>query len=315
MSRRRAYLRYALFFVAAIVVVILAAVPIVASDLFRQPYSPMWRHINRALDLLRIDPYPTGGGQPPQFPYWRDPADAQIYYRNLTLTTDDGVELAAWYIPATEAIAPEVSPSIILAHGLMDRKATMIQIVPWLHEAGYNVILVDFRGHGESEKLPTTIGREEALDIKAALNWLEAEGVADRVGGLGMSLGAASLVNAARQDPRLDALVLDSLFAEWGDTDFARDYRLSPDWLVPGVPRPVDIIKDLHLPLYIIHGTADILTDERHAYRLYEAASEPKLLWINDSGHAWSAWTYPVEYRQSVLAFFDEFLEGQVGEP
>jgi fermentation-respiration switch protein FrsA (DUF1100 family) len=130
-----------------------------------------------------------------------------------------------------------------------------------------------------------------------------------------MSLGAAALVNTAAQDPRLDALVLDSLFADWGDTDFARDYRLSPDWLVPDVPRPVDIISNLKLPVYIIHGTADILTDERHAYRLYEAAHEPKLLWINDSGHAWSAWTYPEEYRKSVLAFFDEFLKGQAAAP
>ncbi|MGD8398462.1 MAG: alpha/beta fold hydrolase, partial [Anaerolineae bacterium] len=289
MSRRRLYLRQALFFLAIVIIVALAAVPIVASDLFRQPYSPMWRHINRALDLLSIDPYPTGGGQPPRFPYWSDPADAEIYYRDVTLTTDDGVELAAWYVPAAGQMAPETSPSIILAHGLMDRKATMIQIVPWLHEAGYNVILVDFRGHGESEKLPTTIGREEALDIIAVLDWLEVEGVADRVGGLGMSLGAASLINAASQDSRLDALVLDSLFADWGDTDFARDYRLSPDWLVPGVPRPIDIITSLHIPVFIIHGTADILVDERHAYRLYDAAHEPKQLWINDSGHAWSA--------------------------
>ncbi|MBN1660074.1 MAG: alpha/beta hydrolase [Anaerolineae bacterium] len=283
----------------------LLAVPIVASDLFRQPYSPAWRQINRTLDLLRIDPYPTGGGQPPQFPYWGDPADAEIYYRDLVLTTEDGVEIAAWYVPAS-AHAPR--GTILLAHGLMDRKATMLQIVPWLHEAGYHVMLVDFRGHGESEKRPTTVGREEVFDLQAALDWLEEEGAAERVGGLGMSLGAAALVNTAAHDVRIDALVLDSLFARWGDTDFAADYRLPPDWLVPGVPVPIDIIGTLHIPLYIIHGTADILTEEEHAYRLHEAANDPKQLWVNDSGHAWSAWTYPEEYKERVLSFFDEAL-------
>lgn len=303
MSRRAAGLTF--FLAGMALLVALAAVPIVASDLFRQPYSPAWRHINRALDLLRIDPYPVGGGQPPQFPYWADPADASIYFRDLTLTAQDGVQIAAWYVPAA---VPAPRGAIILAHGLMDRKGTMLQIVPWLHEAGYHVMLLDFRGHGQSEKRPTTVGREEALDVQAALDWLEEAGAAERVGGLGMSMGAAALVNTAGQDPRIEALVLDSLFARWNETDFAADYRLSPDWLVPDVPSPIDIISRLHIPILIIHGTADILTEEEHAYRLFDAANEPKQLWINDSGHAWSAWTYPVEYRDRVLAFFDEAL-------
>jgi len=297
--------RLGLFLGAVALVIAVAAVPIIASDLFRQPYSPWWRDINRALDLLRIDPYPTGGGQPPQFPYWADPADDNLYFRDLRLTTADGAELAAWYVPAA---VPAPRGTIVLAHGLMDRKGTMLQLVPWLHEAGYHVMMVDFRGHGQSDERPTTIGREEVFDLEAAVDWLEEEGAAERIGGLGMSLGAAALVNTAARDPRIDALVLDSLFARWRDTDFAADYRLSPDWLVPDVPSPVDVIGRLHIPIFIIHGTADILTEEDHAHRLYEAANEPKQLWINDSGHAWSAWTYPEEYKARVLEFFDEAL-------
>jgi hypothetical protein len=52
------------------------------------------------------------------------------------------------------------------------------------------------------------------------------------------------------------------------------------------------------------------LTHVQHAYRLYEAANEPKQIWINDSGHAWSAWTYPDLYKDKVLAF----LEGALAE-
>lgn len=236
---------------------------------------------------------------PPVFPSWRDPADAYLYYRDLDLTTADGVELAAWYVPVAESRAP----SILLCHGLLDSKWTMLRLVPWLHDAGYNVLLFDFRGHGASEKRPTTIGREEALDVEAALDWLEGQGKADRVVALGMSLGAAALVNAAVQDERLDALVLDSLFAEWAGVDYARDYRLPPEWLVPGVVDPVDLMSGIHVPVFIIHGSADILTRVDHAERLFQAANEPKELWINDSGHAWSAWTYPQTYEQRVLAF------------
>ncbi|MFN2291990.1 MAG: alpha/beta hydrolase [Anaerolineae bacterium] len=306
MSKQAA--RYLGFVAFVILVLALAAVPIIASDLFRQPYSPAWNTINDLLARLRINPYPTGGGAPPQFPYWRDPAGAFIYYRDLTLTTADGISLSAWYVPATRTYPEPGSPSVLLAHGLMDRKETMLQLLPWLHAAGYNVMLFDFRGHGNSEKVPTTLGRLEALDVQAALDWLVDEGVGERVGGLGMSLGAAALVNAAADGSDLDALVLDSLFADWNGTDFAEDYRLPPGWLVPDVPDPEDMMPDLDVPIFIIHGTADILTNVDHAYRLFRAANPPKKLWINDSGHAWSAWTYPARYQGMVLDFFNASL-------
>jgi len=297
----KARLWYTLFVLLIAVGLVLAAIPVAASDLFREPYSPVWPVINRTMARLRITYNPPGGGAPPRFPRWRDPADAFLYYQDVTLTTADGLDLAAWYVPALE---PDAA-SVLLTHGLFDSKWTMLRLVPWLHEAGYNVLLFDFRGHGASDKRPTTIGPEEAWDVQAALDWLDAHGAGERVAGLGMSLGAAALVNAAVQDDRLDGLVLDSLFADWNDTDLAEGYRLPPDWLVPGVPSPEDLLPDVHVPVFIIHGTADILTHVDHAYRLYEAANEPKELWINDSGHAWSAWTYPVQYKDKVLGFLD----------
>jgi len=280
-------------------VLLLAAIPIAASDLFRRPYSSVWRTINRTLDRIHYTYNPSGGGQTPEFPPWVTPGDAGLDYSDVTLSTPDGLHLAAWYVPAS---TPK-SPTVLLAHGLQDSKWTLLRLIPWLHEAGYNVMAFDFRGHGQSEKRPTTVGREEVLDVQAALNWLEAEGAGDRVAALGQSLGAAALVNTAAIDDRLDALVLDSLFAEWKNVDYAKRYRLPPQWLVPGVPNPVEVIRDIHIPVFIIHGTADILVHVDHAQRLYDAANEPKFLWINDSGHAWSAWTYPELYQQKVLDF------------
>jgi alpha-beta hydrolase superfamily lysophospholipase len=306
---RKAAIWYTFFTLAVVLVLALAAVPIVASDVFREPYSALWPTIYRTLDLLRIEPFPTGGGAPPRFPNWRDPGGASIYYRNVTLTTADGLELDAWYVPAVSASsAVTETATVILAHGLEERKVTMLHLVPWLHTAGFNVMLLDFRGHGASEKQPTTVGRKEVLDLQAALDWLDAKGIGGRVGGLGMSMGAAVLVNTAVQDDRLDALVLDSMFAKWNDTDFAAGYRLPPDWLVPDVPSPEELMPDIHIPVFIIHGTADILTGVDHAYRVYKAANEPKELWINDSGHAWSSWTYPEIYRQKILDFFNATL-------
>jgi hypothetical protein len=300
MTKKR--LLYWLFVVFMVLALVLSAIPIIASDLFRQPYSPMWPHIRRAMDLFRIDPFPVGGGAPPRWPFWREPADAFVYHRDLTLTTSDGVNLTAWYVPAHEPGAP----TFLLTHGLLDSKWTMLRLAPWLQEAGYNVLLLDFRGHGGSDHQPASIGPDEVQDVQAAIDWLEAEGVGEQVIGLGMSLGAAALVNTAVQDDRIDALILDSLFADWSDTDFAEGYRLPPDWLVPGVPSPEDLLPLIDIPVFIIHGTADVLTKVDHAHRLYNAANEPKRIWINDSGHGWSAWTYPELHQELVLDFLDQ---------
>jgi len=299
--------QYIAFILLVVLLLIAAAIPIIASDVFRQPYSPIWDVIHRTLARFDLSYNPPGGGAPPKWPFWRTPADAQIYYRDLTLSTADGLELSAWYVPAFG----EEAPTVLLAHGLLGSKVGMLRFVPWLHDAGYNVMLLDFRGHGGSDQRPSSIGPDEVLDIQAALDWLEAEGAAGQVAGLGMSLGASALVNTAVQDGRLDALILDSLFADWGDTDYAEGYRLPPDWLVPGVPSPEDLMPSIHVPVFIIHGTADILTHEEHAYRLYAAANEPKEIWINDSGHAWSAWTYPDVYQQKVLDFLSRALSQQ----
>ena len=304
-ATRKGTMYYALFLGITLLLILLAAVPIVASDLFRKPYSPAWRTINRVMDRLNYTYNPPGGGEAPSFPPWQNPGDAGLAYSDVTLTTDDGLHLTAWFVPALGAS----TSTVLLAHGLQDSKWTLLRLIPWLHDAGYNVMAPDLRGHGGSDKRPTTIGPEEALDVRAALDWLQAKGVGDRVVGLGQSLGAAALVNAAAQDNRLKALVLDSLFAEWKNVDYARNYRLPPEWLVPDVPNPADLIRRVHVPVLIIHGTADNLVHVDHALRLYQAANEPKELWINNSGHAWSAWTYPEEYRERVLSFFDEALE------
>ena len=309
--------QYVAFILLVVLLLIAAAIPIIASDIFRQPYSPIWDVIHRTLARFDLSYNPPGGGAPPKWPYWRTPADAHIYYRDLTLTTADGLDLSAWYVPAFELnrghIEPEgeSAPTVLLGHGLLGSKRGMLRFVPWFHEAGYNVMLLDFRGHGDSDQAPSSIGPDEVMDIQAALDWLEAEGAGDRVAGLGLSLGASALVNTAVQDERLDALILDSLFADWGDTDYAEDYRLSPDWLVPGVPSPEELMPSIDVPVFIIHGTADILTHEDHAHRLYAASNEPKEIWINDSGHAWSAWTYPEMYRHKVLDFLEGALSNQ----
>ncbi|NIV40128.1 MAG: hypothetical protein GWN58_65205, partial [Anaerolineae bacterium] len=74
--------QYAIFILLVVLILIAAAIPIVASDLFRQPYSPLWDTIHRTMARFDLSYNPPGGGAPPKWPFWRTPADAHIYYRD-----------------------------------------------------------------------------------------------------------------------------------------------------------------------------------------------------------------------------------------
>jgi uncharacterized protein len=125
--------------------------------------------------------------------------------------TRDGARLAGWYIPAAADIGP-TGPTIVLAHGQDFDKSDMLPYAEILH-ADYNLVLFDFRNHGQSSDAATTLGIREQLDIEAVLNWLELAKQPTQVAVLGVAMGGSAAINAADTDSRIEALVLDSTHA------------------------------------------------------------------------------------------------------
>src|SRR5437016_5280249 len=73
------------------------------------------------------------------------PADSGLRYEPVTLSTPDGVKLAAWYVPCAGAHA-----GIVLCHGYRANRQDVAGLLPFLHRAGFAVITFDFRANGES---------------------------------------------------------------------------------------------------------------------------------------------------------------------
>src|SRR5690348_14881895 len=136
---------------------------------------------------------------------------AGIPVQQVHFAASDGTRLAGWL-----AIASQSAPTIILVHGF---KGSRVQMLPWarfLYAAGYNVLLYDSRGCGESEGWNITLGAREPDDVIGAVQYLRARPdlKLKRFAALGISLGAGIVLSAAAREPDLAAVVADSAWTD-----------------------------------------------------------------------------------------------------
>ena len=122
----------------------------------------------------------------------------------------DGIRIAGWYIPAAGQGAS--APTIVLAHGDGKTKSEMLSWAEPLH-AAYNLVLFDFRNHGQSSGESTTLGVREVLDLQAVLDWLERTKAPTSVAVLGVSMGGVAAIDEAANDDRVAAVIVDSTHA------------------------------------------------------------------------------------------------------
>lgn len=239
-------------------------------------------------------------------------------YKDVTVTTSDGLKISGWYFTGTRPDA------IILVHGINANRLAVVPEAKILAEAGYHLLLIDLRGHGLSEGNQATYGYREAWDVQAAVNYLDALPEIEHIGALGTSYGGAAVARAAAIDPRLEAVVIEGSYSSLPDAveDSFEQRSIFPKWpfaplLVALAERrvgikisQVDSARDLATihprAVMIIHGTEDSLFPLHHALKMYNAAQEPKELWIIENlGHDDPAISREAEYRTRVLSFFE----------
>jgi alpha-beta hydrolase superfamily lysophospholipase len=155
--------------------------------------------------------YRDRAGYPTRVPVTSDPGDLGLPWTPVRVASG-GRGLPGWWIPpvspddATEAAAPgdaPTRPGVVLVHGWGSNRARMLPLASFLHAAGFHVLAMDVRGHGDNaaEDLPVT-AVEFGADAAAAVGVLRSLPGVGRVGILGHSMGGvgASLAAAARDD-------------------------------------------------------------------------------------------------------------------
>lgn len=213
-------------------------------------------------------------------------------------------------------------------HGVRANRLSMLDRARFLSHADYSVLLFDFQAHGESTGEHITFGYLESMDAQAAVRFLRANAPHEKIGVIGVSLGGAAVLLAS---PALDvnATVLEMVYPTinqaisnrltmrlggWaGSLTPLLSWQLKPRLGIDAeVLRPIDHIGKISLPILLIAGAEDQHTTLEESRRMFDAANEPKELWVvNGARHVD---LYPVakrEYEQHVLDFFAKYVGSQ----
>jgi len=243
--------------------------------------------------------------------------------RSLTIPGTNGVRLGAWYCPAS----PE-SPLVILFHGYGDEKAGTLNEAKVFLELGLSVLLVDFRGSGDSSESYTTVGYDEADDVAAAVRYAKASLPHSKLVLYGISMGAAAELRAVHScGVQPDAIIAEAVFDRMLSTVKHRFELMG----VPSFPaaavlvfwggrqfgfnafgnNPVEYAASVRCPILFLHGTADPRARSAEARQVYDAV--PGRKWFKEFagvGHAAIVVPYREEWKKTVSQFLKD---AQVG--
>ena len=259
------------------------------------------------------------------------PASFELAFEDVSFQARDGVSLSGWWVPAESARG-----TVVLVHGLNRSRIEMVRKVPFLHELGWNAMLFDLRFHAKSGGQMRSLGFFERDDVRAAAE-LARERAPGRLVLWGISVGGATAMFEAAEDPQVAGVVCDSSFRSLRDTtrhhlalfrQFRWWLRLVPVWPISdevlfwfrrrtGVdPDALDVVKAAAKlrprPVLFVANAGDRRMPQDIAFDLQKAAGENASVLVipgHSHGGAWSEGTAP--YEEAVK----KLLEAARAEP
>jgi alpha-beta hydrolase superfamily lysophospholipase len=252
------------------------------------------------------------------------PFDLSLPCEELQLKTAEGIALSCWLISA----GARARGTVIFLHGVSESKIVGLPVAKRLYDAGFNVFLYDSRRHGDSGGEVCTYGFYEKLDVSTLINYLESRKDLHigRIGLMGSSMGAAVAIQVAALDARVASVVAESGFASLRTVYDEYQKRMTKmPWhylrnlvikrseqiaqFKASLVSPVEAVKQVHVPLFLLHGTADNKIPSSASELIFRNANEPKELWlIVGARHHDMAEKGGGDYFTRIVAFFERTL-------
>ncbi len=213
------------------------------------------------------------------FPFGPVPSPAAVGVPRaeaVSLRTEDGLRLAAWFVPARDGAAKW---TVLFFSGNGGNRALRAPLAAALSDIGCSTLLTDYRGYGGNPGSPTERGL--ALDARAARRYLDGRSDVDpgRIAYFGESLGSGVAVTLAVDRPPA-ALILRSPYTSMVDVGRFHYPVLPVRWLLQDRYESISRIARIRCPLLVIAGARDSIVPVDLSRRLFAAAGEPKRLVI-----------------------------------
>ncbi|HOD93385.1 MAG TPA: alpha/beta hydrolase [Clostridia bacterium] len=250
---------------------------------------------------------------------WVDENTASIW----SLTTYDNLLLKARYIKGENT-----DKWVILVHGYTAVGWHMAEFAKAYKKMGYNILIPDLRGHGESQGLYVTMGYYDSVDIIEWIYEIIKDNIKAKIVLHGISMGAATVMLVTGEDltEHVKCVIEDCGYTcVW---EIFR-YNMRRMFKLPAFPilyaaniissakikmdfkevSPIKAVKKSNTPTLFIHGDADELVPFYMLDKLYEsAACEKEKLVIKGAAHGESSMKEPDTYYEKVSGFIAKYL-------
>ncbi len=241
---------------------------------------------------------------------------------NVFITSYDGLKLKGTYIENESSIV------MIMVHGYRADGASIIGPIQEMAKRGYNLLIPDLRGHGESEGDYIGMGWDDRKDIIQWIDFLIHKQSNVSIVLYGVSMGGATVLNVSGEQlpNQVKAIISDCGYTNLWDlfqyhfqlnnrqsrylyqmanivTKIRAGYKI-------GDSQPIEQVKKCHLPIMFIHGKDDDFIPNTMAYDLYNATKGPKeILIVNGAGHANSCSVDSNLYYSKIQSFIDKYTK------
>ncbi|WAA12706.1 alpha/beta hydrolase [Fervidibacillus halotolerans] len=251
---------------------------------------------------------------------WFNNRDKEI----LTITSYDGLKLKAQFIK-NEAENKKV---VLLAHGYRNVGNDMGKYAKMYYDEGFDILIPDHRGHGESEGDYIGYGWHDRFDFLRWIDEMIKRGT-ESVILHGNSMGAALVLMTSGEElpDEVKGIIADSSYTTVKEE---LKHQLKHLYGLPSFPildvtsmitkiragyffgegSAIDQVKKNTRPLLLIHGDADDLVPTWMGEALYEAAGGEKELWMPENvGHTKAFDVYTKEFIERVMDFVNRVIE------
>lgn len=232
------------------------------------------------------------------------PGDIGMEYRDITLRTSDNVDIHGWFIPGT---GPRV---LLFFHGNAGNISHRLDSIRQFHSLGLSVLIVDYRGYGQSGGRAHEAGMYR--DADAAWTFLTTKmGIApDDIIIFGRSLGGSIAARLAAHTEPL-ALIVESAFTSVPDIASELYPWLPARWLSRMRHPTQEHVANTRSPVLVIHSRDDEIIPYHHGERIFESAGGRGALLTLRGSHN-DAW---LRDQASYIKGLRDFLDAVPGSP